>query len=147
MRDPVVNQKIETHGEVHRPPNPTANTVWSGVVCKEPVALCTLSCKQWCLDVSWVSCAHVCSDMYGGCILLPSPRGRKQRKSKDVIPRFCMRTSSDIDNLHWEFQWSPGSVQGDPMAGIMQTWYDAYMCVSHGVKFKYVDYGQSCAYV
>ena len=27
-----MNQKIETHGEVHRPSNPNANTVWLGVV-------------------------------------------------------------------------------------------------------------------
>ena len=35
VTDPVVNQKIETHGEVHRPSNHNANTVWLGVACKE----------------------------------------------------------------------------------------------------------------
>ena len=38
VTDPVVNQKIETHGEVHRPSNPNANTVWLGVVEKDSVA-------------------------------------------------------------------------------------------------------------
>ena len=39
MTDPVVNQKIETHGEVHRPSNPNANTVWLGVVDKDSDAI------------------------------------------------------------------------------------------------------------
>ena len=34
-----MNQKIEIHGEVHRPSNPNANTVWLGVVGKDSDAI------------------------------------------------------------------------------------------------------------
>ena len=71
VTDPVVNQKIETHGEVHRPSNHNANTVWLGVACKEPMVLSTF----------------VGGGVYVECILLPTPRSRKQRrKGSPVAP-------------------------------------------------------------
>ena len=58
VTDPDVNQKIETHGEVHRPSNHNANTVWLGVVCKDPTVLSNF----------------VCGGVHVECILLPTPR-------------------------------------------------------------------------
>ena len=57
VTDPVVNQKIETHDEVHRPSNHNANTVRLGVACKEPTVLSTF----------------VGGGVYGECILIPNP--------------------------------------------------------------------------
>ena len=71
VTDPDVNPKIETHGGVHRPSNHNANTVWLGVVCKEPTVLGTF----------------VGGGVHVECILLPTPRSRKQRrKGSPVAP-------------------------------------------------------------
>ena len=60
VTDPDVNQKIETHGEVHRPSNHNAHTVWLGVVCKKRT----------------VSSTFVGGGVHVECILLPTPRIR-----------------------------------------------------------------------
>ena len=102
MTDPFVNQKIETHGEVHRPSNHNANTVWLGVACKEPTVLGTF----------------VGGGVYVECILLPTPRGRKQRrKGSPVAPinlsyeiqrlqKIYTRTRKGPPILYWEMHWS-----------------------------------------
>ena len=102
MTDPDVNQQIETHGGVHRPSNHNANTVWLGVVCKEPNMLSTF--------VGGV--VHV------ECILLPTPRSRKQRrKGSPVAPinlsyeiqrlqKIYTRTLKGPAILYWEIPWS-----------------------------------------
>ena len=102
VTDPVVNQKIETHGEVHRPSNPNANTVWLGVACREPTVLDTF----------------VGGGVYVECILLPTPRSRKQRRAGSPVAPINLsyeiqrlqtiytRTCKGPPILYWEIYWS-----------------------------------------
>ena len=103
MTDPDVNQKIETHGEVHRPSTHNANTVWLGVVCKEEMTVLVL---------------RMGGGVYVECILLPTPRDRKQRrKGSPVAPinlsygiqrlqKIYTRTRKGPPILYWETHWS-----------------------------------------
>ena len=102
VTDPVVNQKIETHGEVHRPSNHNAHTVWLGVVCKKRT----------------VSSTFVGGGVHVECILLPTPRSMKQRRKR--CPLAPMNLSHEIQRLrkiytrtlkgppilYWEIHWS-----------------------------------------